>query len=70
MKYYVNEGHKIGKTYDAKDDSEAIAYATGYGYGKDWRTVNVYCQTTREMVTRDFPTMHPNWNERPAFTRG
>lgn len=55
MKYYVNEGNKIGKVFEAPNDTFAVSYATGYGSGKNWKTVNVYCQTTHETVTRDFP---------------
>ena len=57
MKYYVNEGNKIGKVFEAKNDFEAVAIATCYGYNKSWKTVNVYCQTVKENVTRDFPAM-------------
>lgn len=57
MKYYVNTGNLIGKVYEAKSDLEAVSFATGYGYGKGWPWVNVYCQTTRETVTKEFPAV-------------
>lgn len=57
MKYYVNEGSKIGKVFEAKNDVEAVSFATGYGHAKGWQTINLYCQTTRETVTRQFPAM-------------
>ena len=64
MKYYVNEGNKIGKVYDAQNDFEAVAIGTAYGHLKNWKTVNVYCQTTRETVTRLFPVMtFSKWRE-------
>lgn len=56
MKYYVNTGNLIGKVYNATNDLEAVSYAVGFGYGKGWQIVNVYCQTTKETVTKDFPT--------------
>ena len=72
MKYYVNEGNKIGKVFEARNDFEAVAIATGYGFVKGWKCINIYCQTTRENVTRDFPTMpFKRWlevvEEIPAF---
>ena len=59
MKYYVNTGNLIGKVFEASTDLEAVSRAVGYGYAKNWHTVNVYCQTTRETVTREFPTFPP-----------
>ena len=35
MKYYVNEGNKFGKTFEAKDDVYAVGYAEGFAYGSD-----------------------------------
>ncbi len=64
MKYYVNTGNLIGKVFEAKTDLEAVAHAVGYGHLKNWKTVNVYCQTTKETVTRLFPTMtFSKWRE-------
>ena len=57
MKYYVNEGNKIGKVFEAPNDVYAVSYATGYSAIKKWKRINVYCQTTREYVTREFPVI-------------
>lgn len=72
MKYYVNEGNKIGFVFDAVSDFEAVAKGTARGFLKNWKTVNIYCQTTKETVTRDFPVMScKRWlevvEEVPAF---
>ena len=64
MKYYVNEGNKIGKVYEAQNDFEAVAIATAYGHLKGWEELNIYCQTTKEYVTRFFPAMtYKRWLE-------
>ena len=63
MKYYVNSGTKIGKTFDAKTDTEAVAYAEGYGYAKGWKDVNVYCASTHELVVRGIPSRDPETYE-------
>lgn len=59
MKYYVNEGNKFGKTFEAKDDVYAVGYAEGFAYGKGWKSFNVYCKDTGENVVRLMTTREP-----------
>ena len=39
--YYVQKGTCFGKTYKAKDDAHAIAWAKGYAEAKGWKHFHV-----------------------------
>ena len=50
MKYYVNEGNKFGKTFEANNDVFAVGYAEGFAYAKGWKSFRVYCRDTGKIV--------------------
>lgn len=65
-RYYVNYKNQFGKSFTAKTHEEALAYATGYAYAKDWKKhVNVYCQSTGEYLTRRWSGYSPKLVMRP-----
>ena len=52
MTYYTNTKNRFGKTFEAKNDVEAVAYAEGYGYARSWECIDVYCRDMNEYVVR------------------